>query len=59
MHDGSIATLENVIELYDRGGNDNPFRDRELRPLSLTEEEKEALLAFLESLSGEIREGLE
>ena len=59
MHDGSLATLEDVIEFYDRGGNDNPFRDRELRPLSLTEEEKGALLAFLESLTGEIREGLE
>ena len=59
MHDGSLATLEDVIEFYDRGGNDNPFRDRELRPLSLTDEEKGALLAFLESLSGEIREGLE
>ena len=28
MHDGSIASLEGVIEFYDRGGNDNPFRDR-------------------------------
>jgi len=59
MHDGSIATLEDVIEFYDRGGKDNPFRDRELRPLSLTAGEKGALVAFLESLSGEIREGLE
>ena len=59
MHDGSIATLEEVVDFYDRGGNANPFRDRELRPLSLTAEEKGALLAFLESLSGEIREGLE
>ena len=59
MHDGSIATLEDVIEFYDRGGNDNPFRDQELRPLSLTADEKGALLAFLESLSGEIREGIE
>ena len=59
MHDGSIARLEDLIEFYDRGGKDNPFRDRELRPLSLTAEEKGALLAFLESLSGEIREGLE
>ena len=59
MHDGSLATLADVIEFYDRGGNENPFRDRELRPLSLTAAEKGALLAFLESLSGEIREGLE
>ena len=59
MHDGSLATLEDVVEFYDRGGNDNPFRDRKLRPLSLTAKEKGALVAFLESLSGEIREGLE
>ncbi len=59
MHDGSIATLEEVVDFYDRGGNANPYRDRELRPLSLTGEEKEALLNFLRSLSGEIREGLE
>ena len=59
MHDGSIATLEAVVEFYDRGGNDNPFRDKELRPLRLTEHEKAALVAFLESLSGEIREGVE
>ena len=59
MHDGSIATLEKVVDFYDRGGNDNPFRDRELRQLRLTEEEKEALLAFLKSLSGQVRQGLE
>ncbi|TDI23214.1 MAG: c-type cytochrome [Acidobacteria bacterium] len=59
MHDGSIATLEKVVDFYDRGGNNNPFRDRELRRLRLTEEEKEALLAFLKSLSGQIRQGLE
>ena len=57
--DGSIATLDEVIDFYDRGGNDNPFRDRELRPLRLTEDEKTSLVAFLQSLSGTIREGLE
>ena len=59
MHDGSIATLEEVVDFYDRGGNDNPFLDRELRPLRLTGDEKTALLAFLRSLSGRIYEGLE
>ncbi len=59
MHDGSIATLDEVIDFYDRGGNDNPFRDRELRPLRPTEDEKTSLVAFLQSLSGTIREGLE
>ncbi len=58
MHDGSLATLEDVIEFYDRGGNANPYQDPTLRALNLTAEEKAALGAFLRSLSGEIREGL-
>ena len=57
MHDGSITTLEEVIEFYDRGGNANPYLDPELSPLNLTAAEKRALLAFLRALSGEIREG--
>ncbi len=58
MHDGSLATLEQVIEFYNRGGNPNPHLDPEVRPLHLTAEEKEALLVFLKSLSGDIREGM-
>jgi len=58
MHDGSLATLEQVIEFYNRGGNPNSQLDPEVRPLHLTAEEKEALLVFLKSLSGDIREGM-
>ncbi len=57
MHDGSLATLEEVIEFYNRGGNPNPYLDPELRPLQLTAEEKKSLLAFLRSLSGTVQEG--
>ncbi len=57
MHDGSLATLEDVIDFYDRGGNPNPHLDPSLRQLHLTEQEKLALLAFLRSLSGSIQEG--
>ena len=57
MHDGSITTLEEVIEFYDRGGNPNPTLDRRVRPLNLTTAEKGDLLTFLRALSGEIREG--
>ncbi len=57
MHDGSLATLEEVIEFYNRGGNPNPYLDPELRPLQLTAEERKSLLAFLRSLSGTIQEG--
>jgi cytochrome c peroxidase len=59
MHDGSFVTLDEVLQFYDRGGTANPFRDRELRPLGLSEEEKQALLAFLRSLTGYIHEGVE
>ena len=59
MHDGSFITLDEVLEFYDRGGTANPFRDRELRPLGLSEEERQALLAFLRSLTGDIHEGVE
>ncbi|MBI4462717.1 MAG: cytochrome-c peroxidase [Acidobacteria bacterium] len=58
MHDGSLATLEEVVEFYNRGGNLNPHLDSEIRPLNLTAEEKAALTAFLESLTGNIREGM-
>jgi cytochrome c peroxidase len=58
MHDGSIGTLEEVVEHYDRGGNRNPNLDSELQPLGLTHEEKQALVEFLRSLTGVVREGM-
>jgi cytochrome c peroxidase len=57
MHDGSLASLEDVIEFYDAGGRANPLVDSELRPLKLTPLEKASLVAFLRSLSGTIQEG--
>lgn len=57
MHDGSLATLADVVEFYDNGGRDNPALDPEIRPLNLSASEKRALVAFLESLTGEVREG--
>ena len=54
MHDGSVSGLDEVIAYYDRGGNANPFLDSEVRPLGLTGVEKEALVAFLRTLSGRI-----
>ena len=53
MHDGSLPTLEAVIEFYDRGGIDNPGKDPLLSPLSLTKDEKQALVAFLKTLTGD------
>jgi len=55
MHDGSSPTLEDVIAIYSSGGM-GPGRDRStksayVRPLSLNDIEKRALIAFLESLT--------
>ena len=51
MHDGSVASLNDVIDLYDRGGIERPSRSRDIRPLDLTGQEKADLLAFLRTLS--------
>ena len=57
MHDGSLATLDEVIDHYDRGGRRQENLDREIHPLDLTYAEKQDLKAFLESLTGRLREG--
>jgi len=51
MHDGSLATLRDVVEFYRRGGNPNSNLDPHLKPIELTEREVDALVAFLEGLS--------
>ena len=58
MHDGSVETLADVIEFYKNGGRLNPFLDPAIHPLNLTEDERRALLAFLQSLSGSVLEGV-
>jgi len=53
MHDGSLATLRDVIDFYSRGGQGHPNTDPIIRPLNLSGQEKEDLLAFLGSLTDE------
>ena len=54
MHDGSITTLEDVVEHYNKGGITNPQLDEEIFELGLTAEEKVDLVQFLrEGLSSE------
>ena len=50
MHSGVFATLSDVVEFYD-GGGESPNRDAALRPLGLTDAEKGDLVAFLQSLA--------
>ena len=57
MHDGSLGTLEEVVDFYDQGGRANPNLDPEMRKLDLTAGEKRALVEFLQSLSGTVQEG--
>jgi len=47
MHDGSMATLREVVEHYNKGGIENEYLDEEIFPLDLTNEEMEDLVTFL------------
>jgi cytochrome c peroxidase len=53
MHDGSQATLLDVVAFYERGGEPNPFLDMLMVPLKLTDRERHDLVAFMESLTGQ------
>ena len=53
MHDGSLTTLREVMDLYNRGGEKNPHLDGKIEPLKLSEPEIAALIAFMEALNGE------
>jgi cytochrome c peroxidase len=58
MHDGSITTLDDVVNFYDGGGKTNPGLDPEVHPLGLSASEKHDLVAFLRSLAGLVSAGL-
>ena len=51
MHDGSLATLEEVVAFYDRGGDGTV-----LEPLGLGTGERRDLVAFLKALTGKQRQ---
>jgi cytochrome c peroxidase len=54
MHDGSLATLEDVVRHYEGGGVPRPTRSKDMPAgLALADEERADLVAFLESLSSE------
>lgn len=55
MHDGSLKTLEEVVDYYDKGGTTNPQLDEEIFALTLTAQEKADLVTFLkEGLSSSV-----
>jgi cytochrome c peroxidase len=51
FHDGSQATLWDVLDHYNKGGVQNPYLDGGLLPLGLTESEEDDLVAFLATLT--------
>jgi cytochrome c peroxidase len=51
MHDGSFATLEDVVAFYREGGRPNANLDAVLAPLTLSDEDAANLVAFLQALS--------
>ena len=54
MHDGSLKTLNDVVDFYAGGGNSNPYLDKDIKPLHLSAQDRADLVAFLESLTGEM-----
>jgi len=53
MHDGSLETLWDVVEFFNKGGERNPFLDAEMKPLGLTESEVDDLVNFLGALTSD------
>jgi cytochrome c peroxidase len=51
MHDGSMQTLWDVMDHYNKGGEENPFLDGGIEPLALSESEIDALVAFMFTLT--------
>jgi cytochrome c peroxidase len=51
MHDGSLATLEDVVAFYKRGGGANPQLDPALAGIEISDEDARTLVAFLKALS--------
>jgi len=53
MHDGSLETLWDVVEFFNKGGERNPFLDAEMKPLGLTASEVDDLVNFLSALTSD------
>lgn len=53
MHDGSLKSLEEVVEWYAKGGHPNPHLSKDVRKLDLSKEDKADLVAFMKACTGE------
>ncbi len=54
MHDGKQATLKEVVDFYVGGGTSNQYLDKEIKELKLSGQERADLVAFMETLTGEM-----
>src|SRR5262245_56089312 len=53
FHDGSAKTLDEVVKFYVKGGGTNPYRDWQLEPIRLSDQERADLVEFLKSLTSD------
>ena len=53
MHNGSLRSLKDVVAFYNQGGIANDNLDNLIKPLNLNAEESDALVAFLQALTGD------
>ena len=54
MHDGSVNSLDEVVEWYDKGGHPNPQLNQRIKKLNLTPTEKSDLVDFMNACSGDL-----
>lgn len=52
MHDGSVKTLEEVVEHYNKGGDPNPYLSDKVKKLNLSDQDKKDLVAFMKACTG-------
>lgn len=52
MHDGSLETLDEVVEHYNKGGDPNPYLSEKIKKLNLSDQDKKDLVAFMKACSG-------
>ncbi len=54
MHNGRMMKIRQVLDHYDRGGSAPDGHKAEIRPLGLTQDEKQDLITFLSTLNGRV-----
>jgi len=54
MHDGSMPTLGAVMDHYSNGGIDRPSRSDQAKPLRLSKQERDDLVAFMQTLTSDL-----